>query len=284
MKKLSLLLLLWVALLQALYAQPPKQPASKPKAIIVLTYDDGLTSQLHTAVPQLQQAGFKATFFLTGYISTADVPGWRAAAHNGYELGNHTVFHPCYKNKGNAVAAEDYTLAAMLREIKVMNTFLYAIDGKATRPFAYPCTDTMAGNQSYVEPLRQSGMVSCARLGGDTDAVITNFTRLDDFKLPAFGVDAGTPASRLINFARLTEQSGGMGVFVFHGIGGDYISITAGAHQQLLRYLQSHRKTIVVTTLGNALKLARQRGQAVLAQQQKQKDGKFARAHIALKP
>lgn len=269
MKKLSLPLLLVTAILQGLAGQPLRRPANPSKAIIVLTYDDGLTSQLQTALPQLQQAGFKATFFLTGYMGMANLPRWRAAAKAGYELGNHTVFHPCYTSNGNALPAKGYTLAAMLREISVMNTFLFALDGKTTRPFAYPCTDTLAGNQGYVEPLRQSRMASCARLGGDTDAIVTDFTRLDDFRLPAFGVDNGTPARRLIDFARLAEQSGGMGIFIFHGIGGDYLSITAGAHQQLLYYLKSHRKTIMVTTLGKALELAHQRGQALLARRQK---------------
>ena len=62
------------------------------KAAVVLTYDDALTSQLDHAVPVLDAVGFKATFFLVG-PKLADVPRWRAAAAEGHELGNHTIFH-----------------------------------------------------------------------------------------------------------------------------------------------------------------------------------------------
>src|SRR5580700_8091860 len=50
-------------------AQPkPMEWPHHKKATIVLTYDDALLSQLDTAVPQLKNAGFKATFFLTSDI------------------------------------------------------------------------------------------------------------------------------------------------------------------------------------------------------------------------
>jgi len=50
------------------------------KAVIVLTYDDALKSQLDNAVPALDSAGFKATFFLTGDIGAQTIPRWRALA------------------------------------------------------------------------------------------------------------------------------------------------------------------------------------------------------------
>lgn len=52
-------------------------PTAAAKPIICLTYDDGLTTQLTTAIPQLDSAGFKATFFLTAIqgSSQSDVIG-----------------------------------------------------------------------------------------------------------------------------------------------------------------------------------------------------------------
>jgi peptidoglycan/xylan/chitin deacetylase (PgdA/CDA1 family) len=64
------------------------------QAAIALTYDDGLRSQLDVAIPQLDRAGLKGTFFLNGTFAQEDLLGWRAAAAEGHELGNHTVFHP----------------------------------------------------------------------------------------------------------------------------------------------------------------------------------------------
>ncbi len=70
-------------------------------AAVCLTYDDSLASQLDIAYPQLQAAGLKGTFFLQGNRNTmADrIDDWRQVAASGHELGSHSLFHPCRKNK-----------------------------------------------------------------------------------------------------------------------------------------------------------------------------------------
>jgi peptidoglycan/xylan/chitin deacetylase (PgdA/CDA1 family) len=87
MKKLTLLLLLISHIAMA------QQPAHK-KAIIVLTYDDGINSQLNIAIPQLDSAYLTATFFLMGNMTEATLPRWREVGKKGYELANHTLYHP----------------------------------------------------------------------------------------------------------------------------------------------------------------------------------------------
>jgi peptidoglycan-N-acetylglucosamine deacetylase len=54
-------------------------------AAVVLTYDDALKSQLDIAIPQLDEAGFKGTFFLDGDIKPADMRRWRAVQGAGHE-------------------------------------------------------------------------------------------------------------------------------------------------------------------------------------------------------
>ena len=49
----------------SLQGQPTFRWAHGRKAAIVLTYDDGLRSQLQTAVPQVRETHLKATFLLT---------------------------------------------------------------------------------------------------------------------------------------------------------------------------------------------------------------------------
>jgi hypothetical protein len=49
------------------------------------------------------------------------------------------------------------------------------------------------------------------------------------------------------------EKSGGMGIFMFHGIGGDYLTTSAEAHKELLTYLQQHRNEILVMTFEQAM-------------------------------
>jgi len=36
------------------------------------------------------------------------------------------------------------------------------------------------------------------------------------------------------------QAKGGLGVFMFHGVGGDYLTNSAEAHQGLLNYLKAH--------------------------------------------
>jgi hypothetical protein len=67
-------------------------------------------------------------------------------------------------------ASATYTPYSMTREIDYINDFLFAVDGKMRRPFAYPCDETLAGGKDYVDTLRKYGLSSNARAGGDTSA------------------------------------------------------------------------------------------------------------------
>ncbi|HEY9194741.1 MAG TPA: polysaccharide deacetylase family protein [Mucilaginibacter sp.] len=223
---------------------------SHKKAVIMLTYDDALASQLNIAIPQLDSLGFKGTFFLTGYIGETAIPRWREAASKGHELANHTLFHPCLINKDNpANSSANYSVYMMLREIAEMNNLLFAVDGKkAPRTYAYPCTELAVGGVNYPDSLRATGLIKYARIGGGSDAIMVDTKKVDPMKVPSWGVPAGVTGDELVAFVKKVQQSGGAGVIMFHGVGGDYITASAAAHRQLLRYLDEHRNDIEVTT------------------------------------
>jgi peptidoglycan/xylan/chitin deacetylase (PgdA/CDA1 family) len=253
MKRIALLLSLFCSF--AFGQQKITWPQHK-KAIIVLTYDDALNSQLDIAIPQLDAAHLKATFFLTGYLTAVTIPRWRAVAKKGYELANHTLYHPCLGKelKGtNETSTNTYSVFTIVREIGMMNNVLFAIDGKQTRTYAYPCTETKVDGISYVDSLRKSGLIKYARIGGDERDMITDFKKLDPFLVPAWGVSENTPGAKLIGFVKKVEQSGGMGIFMFHGIGGDYLTTPAQAHKELLDYLQRHKNELLVLTFQQAM-------------------------------
>ena len=214
------------------------------RAAIVLTYDDALRSQLDFVIPQLDAAKIKGTFFLDGDLTPADMRRWRAAAANGHELGNHSLFHPCPRamlpDRTNYLT-DNYDVARMLEEIAAMNNVLFGIDGRTSRTYSVPCSQTLVGDEDYTESLRRSGHIRYARTGGDQwNSVIVDFAKLDFFRVPSYGPTNEPGAGDLIAYAKRVGAAGGLGVFQFHGVGGDYLKVSAPAHQALMEYLRAH--------------------------------------------
>jgi hypothetical protein len=206
------------------------------KAAIALTYDDALKSQLDIVIPQLDAAGFKGTFFLMGRQVGDQVPRWRAVAAAGHELGNHTVNHPCARSTYDMPAqytSEAYNVEVLMTEIGVMNGFLQALDGKTIHAFATPCDQILVGGQDYLAPLQQAHIVSYIR---------------DQRAMPMTKVSyigfVGKSGAEMIAWVEDVVRKGGAGVIVFHGVGGDYLNVSADAHAQLVKYLKAHEKDI----------------------------------------
>jgi peptidoglycan/xylan/chitin deacetylase (PgdA/CDA1 family) len=219
------------------------------KAAIVLTYDDALHSQLDIAAPQLEAAGLRVTFFLNGTFPPADAVRWRQLSVAGHELGNHSMFHPCPRASfamEPQYNTEGYSVAGMLREIAAMNTMLLAIDGKASRTYSVPCSITMAGGTDYTDALRASGLVRYIRTGVASGGVVADPSALDPFRVPSRSFPETATADDLIAYVKDVVRSGGMGVFMFHGVGGDYLRVSAEAHLGLVRYLKAHEAEIWV--------------------------------------
>lgn len=167
----------------------------------------------------------------------------------GHELGNHTVFHPCESSKFPAdphYHAEKYTVGNIVREIAAMNKILCAIDGKLMHSYAYPCGETEVGGKSYIDSLRKTGFVRYAR-GIGFNPIITDLKGIDPLNVPCMGFSTNGPASEILNFVKQVQEKKGMGVLIFHGIGGDYLQATAEAHQELVNYLQNHKDIWVAT-------------------------------------
>jgi peptidoglycan/xylan/chitin deacetylase (PgdA/CDA1 family) len=253
-----------LGLAAALFAMQPaaaKTPWPDGAAVaVVLTYDDALASQLDNAVPALDAANFKATFFLSG-VRSNDVERWRAVAASGHELGNHTIFHPCSRNDFPAdprYTSEAYTPASMLKEIEQQNVLLSAIDGRTRHGFATPCGESRAGGVDYLEALRQANLVTYVRgvamAPGDLGADVST---LDPMHLPARGFGEGTTAAQLIEFVEQARAAGGWAVFLFHGVGGDHLAIPDSAHREFIAWLAKHRQEVWVTTMQQALDWAK---------------------------
>jgi hypothetical protein len=167
MKKSTFLLSLTISLANFALSQHSTQ-SQLIKPIICLTYDDGLATQLSTAIPQLDSAGFKATFFLTSIQGSSQsdvigqtpevVLGWHNAAKNGHELANHTLFHPCPMNLGwdKALAIDHYTVKQVLDEIATQNTLLSLLNPeRKKRAYAFPCNNSVVEGRDYSQLLKE---------------------------------------------------------------------------------------------------------------------------------
>ena len=80
---------------------------------------------------------------------------------------------------------------------------------------------------------------------------------LDPLAVPV-AAPSGSSGAELIAIVKQAIQRGTMVNFTFHGIGGDYLSVSAQAHEELLRFLADHRQLIWTDTFINIMKHVRQ--------------------------
>ena len=222
------------------------------RSAVVLTYDDGLNVHLTNAIPALDSAGLKGTFYISDYANNlqAQIEGWRKAAAKGHELANHTIWHPCEGGRaGREFVKGDYdmryyTVRRITDEIRTMNNLLKAIDGKEKRTFAFPCGDAKINDTAYFEGLKKD-FVAARGVSGVMPTL--DNVNLKDF--PGLMVN-GQTGDELIALVKQAEQKGALLVFLFHGVGGEHgLNVSLPAHRQLLQYLKSRQNNIWVASL-----------------------------------
>ena len=231
------------------------------KAAVSLAYDDALDSQLDHAIPALDRYGLKGSFYLQ--LSNPSVSKrlaeWRAAAANGHELGNHTLFHQCSHSKPDRSWVQphrdlDTTSVAQVQDQAIVaNTMLYAIDGKRERTFTAPCGDLLANGVNYLPAIRGEFVAIKA---GSSSGVVESMAALDPYQVAVAG-PVGLSGQQLIALVKEAGAKGTMVNFTFHGIGGDYLANSSEAHEELLRFLADHRQTYWTDTFLNIMKYAK---------------------------
>lgn len=220
---------------------------SPDKAIVSLTYDDNLPSQLQNAVPMLDARGIRGTFFLTDVRS--DAAPWKAVRAAGHELASHTLHHPCTRSfdwvtPGNG--SEDYSMERMATELDEQMQMLLSLGETPPLSFAYPCGTTWIGEgqTSYI-PLVEERFIAARGVSGDI------VTSLDTpMNVPAYFLEG--PIEAFIGSANAAIQSRGWVVFGFHGVGGDYLAVSGEDHAGFLDWLMDHRAEVAVLPFRDA--------------------------------
>jgi peptidoglycan-N-acetylglucosamine deacetylase len=211
------------------------------RGAVSLTYDDGLDSQLANAVPALQAAGLKATFFLVQENMEARLADWVKVAQMGHEIGDHTENHPCTLGGYDAASFERSQIAPMER-------FLDANFGAARgRMFAYPCGFIGLGHGSADQRFARYTEVIARNFGAartvdgppiDPRQAWRQRLHLAGFE-PTYDVD--DPALGYA-YLRRTLREGGWAILVFHDVlparlGEGDTSIAV--HQQMLDFIKT---------------------------------------------
>lgn len=246
-------LIFYILLLTSCFciAQTPTTWNGK-KCAVVLTYDDGLNVHLNNAIPALDSAGVRGTFYISDYFNglTAQIPKWRASAAKGHELANHSIWHPCEGGRAGREFVKvdydlrNYTVKRMTDEVRAMNNILNAIDGKTKRTFAYPCGDTKIHDTSYINPLRNNFV---AARGVKSEMLPIN--KIDLYNIGCYMIAEQT-GQQLIDLVKKAMQSNTLLVFLFHGVGGEHsLNVSLDAHRQLLQFLKQNQKDIWIAPM-----------------------------------
>ncbi len=223
-------------------------------AAVSLSYDDALNSQLDNAIPALDKYNFKGSFYLTLASPTfkARKREWQTIAKHGHELGNHTINHACRGSLPNRDWVkpdndlDNKKVAELVDEITTANEILMQLDNHTIRTFTLPCTDILAGGYNYLEAVTPLFIGIKSNVGR-----IPKTMKNVNIKSIAVIAAENLSGEQLIAFVRQAENSGTMVNFTFHGVGGDYLSVTAEAHTLLLKFLAKHKDRYWVDTFRN---------------------------------
>ncbi|WP_394174560.1 polysaccharide deacetylase family protein [Thalassotalea litorea] len=210
----------------------------KQLVAVSLSYDDALDSHLDNALPALNRHGLRASFYLTlaSPVVRQRLEEWRAAAKQGHELGNHSLFHGCSKSEDGRDWVADHldlsqrTITDVVSEIRLANDYLFAIDGKQHRTFTPPCGDIRVVNQqSFLQAIEREFV---AIKGYETE-LGPSFNQL--------WAPVNVTAEQLIAYVEHEGINGGVINIIFHGVGGDHLSVSTTAHNRFLAYLAKHK-------------------------------------------
>lgn len=222
------------------------------KTIVCLTYDDGLDVHLDNVIPTLDSLGFKATFYIPGNSESLNkrMDEWKNTAKNGHELGNHTMFHPCFGKsmKRDWVSADydldSYSMQRIVDEIKVTNTLLKSIDGKSKRTFAYTCGDKKICDENIWDKIKDE-FVAARGVNG----IMYQIKEVDISDIGSYAM-INASGEEMIDLVKQAMKNNSLIVFLFHGVGGGHaINVPLEEHNKLLRFLKENEKTICVAPL-----------------------------------
>lgn len=227
------------------------RPWQGKKCAVVLTYDDAIDQHLDIAIPVLDSLQLKATFYITAFSSSIQkrMNEWKKLPAKGYELGNHTLYHPCIGSPGNTwlkpeYDMRNYTVQRMVDEIRMTNVFLQSLDNKTKRTFAFTCGDMKVGDSSFINGMKNDFLAARA-----VRKEMHKINEVDLYNVDCYMVN-GETGPQLIEWAKKAMATNSLLVILFHGVGGgNSLNVSPAAHSEFLHFLKQHEKEIMIAPM-----------------------------------
>jgi peptidoglycan/xylan/chitin deacetylase (PgdA/CDA1 family) len=235
------------------------------QAAISLTFDDGIDTHLDIAGPILKKHGLAGTFFVNTDRGAWQhrLDAWKRLAADGNEIANHTVHHPCLL-PAITPRSQDFTPAMMERDIlDSAREIEEKIGAGRGLTFAYPCGNLAFGppaDQARNTPRFFQYVAACcfAARGYGAGGAAQDPDEINVLNVTDLGMTTGKSFSELLEMAQPALRAGTWGVYGFHGVGGDWLWVSADSFDELTAYLARHPE-IWTATFGDGVRYIQER-------------------------
>jgi cellulose synthase/poly-beta-1,6-N-acetylglucosamine synthase-like glycosyltransferase/peptidoglycan/xylan/chitin deacetylase (PgdA/CDA1 family)/spore germination protein YaaH len=183
---------------------------------VVLTFDDGPDPDFTPRILDiLKREKVPASFFIVGSMAEKNIPILKRIYDEGYEIGNHTFFHPDI----STISIERVNL-----ELNATRKLIESVTGRSTILFRPPFNaDAEPQTLAEVIPVAESRRQSYITIGESIDP---------------WDWQPGVTADSII--ARTIKQKDNGSMILLHDAGGDTREETVKALPAIIHYFKSH--------------------------------------------
>ena len=223
----------------------------RTRGAVSITYDDALPCHYESVVPAWEVYALHVTCYTNINALMNDPDVWRDVAAKGHELGNHSIFHPCRKEKKkDSWIADEYNLCTYTArrwsdEMRIANTILESLDGRKNRSYGNTCCNTEIGQGDTLQSLEPliaelfvAGRGPCNRQVVDVGKI--NFNALGHYSGDQRTFD------QIQHEIDCAIAFGGWIIYMIHGVGegthGLYMDPVV--HKTLVSYLGDRQDSI----------------------------------------
>lgn len=213
--------------------------------IVSLSYDGGSISHRETVLPQLDQRGLKATFYVDPVSLMENVGVWRQAALSGHEIGNGCLLAECLPD-GSFPA---WTSEMILDEVLSSNELIEDLIEQESFTVAVPLGErTCADHSDYLSALLPHVIVRTRDLGVNSCSVPSS-------ALSSVS-QSGLNSAQMIAATESSLTHGSWYIAAFDEVGSGEKSVDAQAHAEFIDWLAIHQSVREVFPIRDGLKLS----------------------------